>query len=227
MMLPTVVPLATGNAEAPTNQIWWGLFHYYLFLGISVAVVVIGFMIYSTLAHRIRKGHEYREDRFAYLPREHNWGNWKSILVILMITISIQSFVEYQTFGATSLVTLPKGDPITIGVIGRQWDWVFVYPNGVTVEGNLTVPQNENIVLNITSVDVLHAFFIPALSVGKDAVPGHYNTVWFNATQVGSYLIECKELCGVGHAYMLAHLSVVPQASYQRWYSTLQENQTQ
>jgi cytochrome c oxidase subunit 2 len=223
--LPTVLPLATASTP-PTDAIWWTLFHYYLFFGIAAGVLSIGFMIWATLAHRIRKGQELKPERYAYHPREHNWGNWKLILVLVIITVSVQSFVEYQTFGSSSLVTLPKGDPITIGVVGRQWDWLFVYPNGVNVEGNLTVPQNQVIVLNITSSDVFHAFFIPALSVGKDAVPGHYTTVWFNATQTGTYLIECKELCGVGHAYMLAHLSVVPQASYTEWYSTLGENET-
>jgi cytochrome c oxidase subunit 2 len=221
--------MSNSSITPPTDVIWWTLFHYYLFFGLSAGIIVIGFMIYMTFAHRIRKGEHLESRQYAYHPREHNWGNWRLILVLVIVTVSVQAFVEYETFASTSLVTLPKGgDPMTIGVIGRQWDWVFVYPNGVQVVGNLTVPQDADIILNITSIDVLHAFFIPALSVAKDAVPGYYTTLWFNATQTGSYLIECKELCGVGHAYMLAHLSVIPSTTFQTWYSGLTtENDTQ
>lgn len=226
--MPVFIPLASTAATPPTDAIWWGLLRYYLFFGIAAGVIVIGFMVYTTIANRATK-EEQRNKKFkeySYHPREHNWGNWKMILPLVLITVSVQAFVEYQTFASTGLYTPPSGDPITIGVIGRQWDWVFVYPNGAQVVGNLTVPQNQVIILNITSIDVFHSFTIPSLSVAKDAIPGHYNTLWFNATQTGSYLIQCKELCGIGHAFMLAHLSVISPPTYQTWYSNLLENGT-
>jgi cytochrome c oxidase subunit 2 len=225
-MIPLLSPLAAAASTPPTDAIWYGLQRYYLFFGISAGIIVIGFMIWTTIHHRTPRYAE-KQGEYAFHPRENNWGNWKTILPLILITVSVQAFVEYQTFASTGLYVPPKaGDPITIGVIGRQWDWEFVYPDGVQFVGNLTVPKDEEVILNITSTDVFHSFTIPALSVARDAIPGHYNTLWFNATQTGSYLILCKELCGVGHALMIAHLSVISQPDFQTWYSTLRANST-
>jgi cytochrome c oxidase subunit II len=212
-----LTPLA---AEPPTDSIWFSLFHYYLFLGSAAAIVVLTWMTYNILHYRKRRGQTRTPP--SYEKSEGEWGSWKSTMMILLVTGSVLAFVEYQTFAATGLVTSPKGDPINIEVIGRQWDWVFVYPNGVQVIGNLTVPEGETVLLNVTSIDVVHSFTIPALSVAKDAVPDHYNTLWFNATQTGTYEIECKEFCGIGHALMTGTLTVVTQAAYERWYDALQ-----
>ena len=205
----------------PTDVIWYSLFHYYLFLGFAAGTIVICFMIYSVLVNRRRKGVVRPAPEFE--DREHLWGNWRGTLLILLLTGSVLGFVEYQTFASTGLVVTPTGtDPIHIEVIGQQWDWIFVYPNGDRVIGNLTVPQNAEIVLNVTSDDVAHSFTIPSLSIAKDAVPGHFNALWFNATQLGSYAIRCKELCGIGHALMIGTLTVLTPAAYDRWYSSLQ-----
>jgi cytochrome c oxidase subunit II len=194
--------------------------HYYLFLGFAAGVVVLTWMAYNVSQNRARKGQTRRDHR--YEKHEGEWGNWRGTVMILLLTGSVLAFVEYQTFASTGLYVPPKGaDPIQISVIGRQWDWVFVYPDGVQVIGNLTVPQGEEVLLNVTSEDVVHSFAIPSLSVAKDAVPGHYNTIWFNATQVGSYLIMCKEFCGIGHALMLGTLTVVSPSAYAQWYSSL------
>jgi len=209
------------DVEPPTDVIWYGLFHYYLFLGFAAGTIVICFMIYSVAKNRARKGVVRPAPKFE--DREHLWGNWKGTLMILLLTGSVLAFVEYQTFASTGLVVAPDGtDTIHIEVIGQQWDWIFVYPNGVRVIGNLTVPQNAEVVLNVTSDDVAHSFTIPSLSIAKDAVPGHFNALWFNATGLGSYTIRCKELCGIGHALMTGTLTVMSPAAYEQWYSSLQ-----
>jgi len=101
-------------------------------------------------------------------------------------------------------------------VTGEQFVWIFTYSNGYTVFGNLTVPVNEIVILNITSVDVDHSFSIDSLSVAKDALPGEHNFVWFNATQTGFFKddIRCKELCGIGHSGMIADFNVTSDAGF-------------
>lgn len=215
-----MIPLLV-EASSPTNVIWWGLVRYYLFLGSAAAIIVFAWMIHNIVHNRMRGGYVRKEQ--PYKKHEGEWGNWKGTLMILLMTGSVLAFVEYQTFASTGLYNAPKGsDPISIGVIGRQWDWVFVYPNGFQSVGNLTVPQNAEVLLNITSSDVVHSFTIPSLSVARDAVPDHFNTVWINATQTGSYLILCKEFCGVGHALMWGTLTVLSPTAYNQWYSSLQ-----
>jgi cytochrome c oxidase subunit 2 len=61
----------------------------------------------------------------------------------------------------------------------------------------------------------------PALDVAKDAQPGIYTQLWFNATQTGVFPIQCRQLCGVGHALMLSKLVVVSASDYQKWYAAL------
>ena len=213
-----VSPLAV---EPPTDAIWFGLFHYYIFFAIAAGAIVITWMTYNVVHNRERNGKRRETPKFE--KHEGEWGHWKGTLMILVLTGSVLAFVEYQTFQSTGLVVPPQNaDPIHIEVIGRQWDWIFVYPNGVQVIGNLTVPEGENILLNVTSIDVAHSFTIPSLSIAKDAVPGHFNTLWFNATQLGDYTILCKEFCGIGHALMTGTLTVVTPTAYNAWYSSLQ-----
>jgi heme/copper-type cytochrome/quinol oxidase subunit 2 len=208
------------NLQPPTDTIWYGLLHYYLFLGFAAGTIALTFMVYYAIHNRERKGETRPAPKFE--KHEGEWGNWKGTMMILLVTGSVLAFVEFQTFASTGLVVPPgRVDPIHIEVIGRQWDWIFVYPNGVQVIGNLTVPEGEDVLLNVTSLDVVHSFDIPALSVAKDAVPGHFNALWFNATQLGSYLIICKEFCGVGHYLMTGTLTVLTPSAYNQWYSSL------
>jgi heme/copper-type cytochrome/quinol oxidase subunit 2 len=103
-------------------------------------------------------------------------------------------------------------------------------------EGNLTVPMGWDIVLNISSKDVFHSLGITMLAEKEDAVPGRVNQMWFSvpsldvsttpdvaAVVCNSYscsyqwAIRCFELCGVGHATMVANLTVVTQATWLSW----------
>jgi cytochrome c oxidase subunit II len=206
------------DIQPPTTVIWDSLFNYYLFLGTAATIIVTAWLMYNIFSNRgknVKAPPKYHE--------ESGWGNWKTVLYTLMITGTVLGFVEYETFASVGLITTPKGDPITINVTGIQWNWIFTYPNGHTQFGNLTVPQNEIIQLNITSVDVDHSFSIQTMDVAKDALPGVYSTVWFNATNTGTFVndIRCKELCGIGHATMIGNLTVVSQASYNNWYNAL------
>ncbi|HVB95149.1 MAG TPA: cytochrome c oxidase subunit II [Nitrososphaerales archaeon] len=205
-------------ATPPTVQIFTTLQDYYLILGGAAAVIVIGYMTYMIVKNRERPGRTVP----AFHEEEGDWGNWKGIVLLLCITGSVLAFVEYQTFVSANLVAIP--DPpntLHVGVVGRQYAWSFTYPNGYTDFQNLTVPLNQIVILNITSADVTHGFYIPALDVAKDAQPGIYNQLWFNATQPGVFTIECRQLCGVGHALMLSKLVVESAAQYNAWYTKL------
>lgn len=206
------------DATPPTVQIFNTLQNYYLILGGAAAVIVIGYMVFMIAKNRDRPGRQTP----AYHHEEGDWGNWKSVVLLLCVTGSVLAFVEYQTFASANLVAIP--DPpnsIQVGVVGRQFVWSFTYPNGYTDFQNLTVPMNTIVVLNITSADVTHGFYVPELDVAKDAQPGIYSQLWFNATQPGTFTIECRQLCGVGHALMLSKLVVESATAYNAWYSKL------
>lgn len=206
------------DATPPTVHIFTTLQNYYLFFGTAAGLVVGAYMIYQIAKNRERPGRQAP----AFHHEEGDWGNWKSVVMLLCVTGSVLAFVEYQTFASAGLVATP--DPpsaLHVGVTGRQFAWSFTYPNGYTDFQNLTVPAGQIVILNITSVDVTHGFYIPALDVGKDAQPGIYNQLWFNATQTGVFTIRCRQLCGVGHALMISELVVMSASQYETWYSAL------
>jgi cytochrome c oxidase subunit 2 len=118
--------------------------------------------------------------------------------------------------------------PPTVEVTGRQFEWRLRYPgkDGVLgtpddlfVVNDLHLPVNEEILVDLKSMDVLHSFFLPNCRVKQDAVPGMKIPVWFRATQVGRYDLVCAELCGWGHYKMKGRLTVEPRAEFDEWLS--------
>ena len=114
------------------------------------------------------------------------------------------------------LRTVPE-DAMEVLVEAQKFSWLFVYDNDKESENELVVPQGKAIKLNITSVDVVHSFFLPAFRVKVDAVKGLPTYAWFFADEVGEYDIQCTEYCGVGHSVMLAKLRIVPPAEFEAW----------
>jgi cytochrome c oxidase subunit 2 len=79
------------------------------------------------------------------------------------------------------------------------------------------VPVNQPVIIRLSSVDVLHSFFVPVLRIKQDAIPGTIIRVWFEATKAGEYEIACAELCGLGHYRMRGYLTVESEEEFQTW----------
>jgi cytochrome c oxidase subunit 2 len=88
------------------------------------------------------------------------------------------------------------------------------------VDNDLVVPVNTKVRLLITGADVLHAWWVPAFAVKKDAVPGFINETWFNADTEGTYRGQCAELCGMDHGFMPIVVRVTSQEDYDSWLSS-------
>jgi cytochrome c oxidase subunit 2 len=104
-----------------------------------------------------------------------------------------------------------------VEVFAQQFSWIFVYDNDKETENELVVPVGRAIKLNISSIDVIHSFFLPAFRIKVDAVKGMPTYAWFYADKVGEYDIECTEYCGVNHSAMLAKLRIVPEKEFETW----------
>jgi cytochrome c oxidase subunit 2 len=88
------------------------------------------------------------------------------------------------------------------------------------VDNDFVVPVDTKVRLLVTGADVLHAWWVPAFAVKKDAVPGFVNETWFTADTVGTYRGQCAELCGMDHGFMPIVVRVVSQPDYDAWLST-------
>ena len=106
---------------------------------------------------------------------------------------------------------------LRIYVMGKQWMWKAQHPDGQSEINELHVPVGRPVQLILTSQDVIHSFYIPAFRMKRDAVPGRYSSLWFQATKPGAYHLFCAEYCGTEHSYMRGTVTVMRPADYERW----------
>ena len=87
----------------------------------------------------------------------------------------------------------------------------------IVTSGELHVPVNRPIVAELSSKDVIHDYFLPAMRIGGDAIPGSLIPIWFTPVKTGSYEVICAQLCGLGHYGMKGTLVVDTPQDYQAW----------
>ena len=109
------------------------------------------------------------------------------------------------------------GKPLHIEVVGRQYVWMYKYPNGAYSYGEMVAPVGVTVELDIVSVDVAHSWWIPKLGGKFDAIPGYVNHTWFRLERPGVYRGQCAELCGRNHADMLAQVRGVSPGRVRAW----------
>jgi cytochrome c oxidase subunit 2 len=159
---------------------------------------------------------------------------WTLIPVLILVFIAIFSFRLLFAYN-----DMPKPD-LTIKATGYQWYWGYEYPDngiGEFISNNLpedqaraenrpyrlaateplVVPVNKVVRVQVTAADVIHAFAVPSFGVITDAIPGRLNEIWFKAERIGVYYGNCRELCGVDHAFMPIEVRVVSQADFDAW----------
>ncbi len=138
---------------------------------------------------------------------------WTAIPALAMVILSGPTFTTMKY-----METVPKSD-VQIEVIGHQWFWEYRYPKYGVIFANepLVVPAGKIIAANITSIDVVHSWFVPDFGIKLDANPGRINHTWFKVDEPGSYQGQCAELCGVLHAEMFITVNVVTPAEFERW----------
>jgi cytochrome c oxidase subunit II len=141
----------------------------------------------------------------------------------LAVVALLAGVAAYSTVLLYHIDSLP-GDPTEyVTVYGKQWQWEFCYQNKTCVNstydattntvsgGALWAPAGSEIQINVTGVDVVHSFNIPALGVRIDAIPGRVNHLAFSVPSVAPgtrYLIQCTEFCGTFHGTMRSFLVI-------------------
>jgi len=111
----------------------------------------------------------------------------------------------------------PPANAMNIYVVGKQWMWKVEHPGGQHEINALHVPTGRAVQLTIISQDVFHSFSIPAFRVKREAIPGRYTTVWFEATTPGTYHLFCTQYCGTEHSHMIGDVVVLSPEDYRKW----------
>jgi len=113
-----------------------------------------------------------------------------------------------------------------INVTGQQWWWEYDYPaqdgcggipEPIVTSGQLVMPADTNVLLRLTSRDVIHSFWIPALNGKKDSVPGRVHLLRMHANEPGIYAGQCTEFCGLSHANMKMEAVALSAADFETW----------
>ncbi len=229
--------MAVSNTEVIFNNLY-GLFTY---LAILVGVVVFALMAFLIIKYRERKNSQDPDDtpRLGRIPMARGHGR-NVVITLSLSTIIVVALIVGSFAAVDTLLTPPNGtwcyglipgfgaqsplnsDCPRIDVIGHQFYWDFRYPgpHAHTDKFVFRLPVNGTVVLDVTSSDVFHDFGIIPFKIKTDAIPGRTNTIWFVPYQPGNYLIQCFELCGSGHYYMNATLTVMPVPAFQQWYNS-------
>jgi len=140
---------------------------------------------------------------------------WLEILWTALPTIIVLGLFWTGWTSFKAMRTIPEG-AMEVQVEGRMWSWMFTYENGKT-SPELVVPINTAVKLTLKARDVIHSFYIPAMRVKWDMVPGMETEVWFQSDRVGEFDIFCAEYCGLKHAEMLAVLRVMEPMTFDVW----------
>jgi cytochrome c oxidase subunit 2 len=192
--------------------------------GLLVGAVVWGLILWAVIFHR------KRGDK---LPPQVRYNMPIEILYTVIPFVLIAVLFYYTAKDENTIDALPAHPAVTVNVVGFQWSWEFNYPSsGVTEDGEmwqpnlpasqqhlpvLEIPEGETVQFNLTSPDVIHAFWVPEFLFKRDVIPGHPNHFSIKATQTGTFIGHCSELCGVYHSRMLFTLKIVTPSQYQTW----------
>jgi cytochrome c oxidase subunit 2 len=233
------------NLPEPQNYIAQDVYDQHIVLMwicLVIFIGVFGVMFYSVLKHRKSEG--YKAANFHHSTTVEIV--WTVIPVIILVAMALPATKTVIAMKDTS-------EPdMTIKVTGYQWMWGYDYLQGegegvsfysrlstpqaqlegkepkgenylLEVDNNLVVPVGKKVRLIITANDVIHSWWVPALAVKQDAIPGFIRDSWFEVDNAGVYRGQCAELCGKDHGYMPIVVEALEADEYAAWVAEQQE----
>ena len=197
-------PEAASSFASEVDALYLFIVAVSAFFTVAVSAAVVFF------AFRYRRKHpeEIGAHIEGSLPLELLWSIIPTIIAMVMFAWGAKLFYEIRRAPAESL---------QIYAVGKQWMWKFQHTGGQREINELHVPVGRPIKVLVTSEDVLHDLYFPSFRTKIDAIPGRYQTLWFEATKPGRYHIFCAEYCGTKHSGMIGTVIVMEPQQYQDW----------
>ncbi len=205
-----------------------------LWISIVIGVAVFLVMFYSLIAHRKSQGHQ-AQHWHEHLGVEIAWTLIPFVILAVMAFPAVKALLKVYD---------SKEPAIDIVITGYQWKWKYDYlgQDGVSFFANLAtskdeihgkapkgefyllevdepihIPVNTKVRFLVTGFDVIHSWWVPELSVKRDAIPGIMNEAWTKAEKTGIYRGQCAELCGKDHGFMPIVVVVDEKVDYDKW----------
>src|ERR1700686_363155 len=231
-MTPGIIAMSRQISSLHMLMFWWC---------VGIAIVVFGFMIYSMVHFRRSKG-AVADTHFLHNTRLEIL--WTLVPVLILISMAVPAArvlvltedpvatelsirvtgyqwkwgYEYLDTGVTVLSTLAR-DSNRARQLGSGIEPTSVPNYLLSVDHPLVVPAGVKVRVLITAQDVIHSWWVPALAIKKDAIPGFINEAWFDidADKTGTYRGQCAELCGREHGFMPIVLEVKSKQDFDQW----------
>lgn len=182
------------------------LFYFLTWVSIGSFALILGLLVYSCV-----RWHRKTPDQPAASDVTHNtkleviWTLIPAIIVIVVFAWGFKGVLPQQ---------IAPADARKYRAQAFMWGWDLYHPGATKSSGELWFEVDKPARVELTSRDVLHAFFIPAFRVKRDVVPGFRNQIWFQPTLIGDYTLFCAEYCGNQHSMMHRVVHVVDAATY-------------
>jgi cytochrome c oxidase subunit II len=206
-----VIPLALIS----TRHEYWSLADVYGAIAIGVALIVFTTVLFAVLRYRRRAE-----------PARWHENNPLEVGYAVLLTLVV-AFLLYETFTyehRVDTVANREKPSLTIDVTGARWEWEFAYPrygiverSGMVGDQPLVVPTNEAIRFNMTSVDVIHGFWIPELEFKHDVFPGKVQSQVLTFTRTGIFQGQCSVFCGLRHPEMVFTVRALTPSTFAAW----------
>ena len=201
-----------ADASVTTRNIDW-VWDFMVWMSVLTTLAIFVAMFHFVTKYRAKSR---AANEPAEKSAEHNttleiaWSVLPLFVCIALFVWGFKGFVDLRT---------PPKEAMELHANAQKWKWTFDYkcPTGGMTDDTLHVPIDRPVRMLISSVDVLHALYIPSFRTKMDAVPGRYTDLWFQATKPGDYPIFCAEYCGTSHSDMLSHVVVHPAGQYEAW----------
>ncbi len=186
-----------------------GLFYFCFWISVFFFFFIAGLLVYTTMQNRRKTETQPAASNVTHnTPLEVVWTLVPTIILMVIFAWGWKGNLDQS---------IAPGDALQYQAIAQKWNWSFQHPGqkGFT-PGEFWVPLDRPVKFTTHSTDVLHSFYVPAFRAKRDVLPGRYQTVWFQATQEGSYPMLCAEYCGDEHSQMRAVVHVVTQEEFDK-----------
>jgi cytochrome c oxidase subunit 2 len=183
-------------------------FYFFLVLISLVGLVLVGLMVgtFSIMFRKEKNPHATHIEGSTLLE-----ATWTIIpLALFMVCFVWGALLYFRIYN-------PPTNAMNIYIVGKQWMWKAEHPGGQHEINALHIPVDRDVQLTMISQDVFHSFSIPAFRVKREVIPGRYSTVWFRATQAGTYHLFCTQYCGTLHSSMIGEIVAMSPDDYQKW----------
>jgi cytochrome c oxidase subunit 2 len=201
-----LLPEQASTLAPQVDQLYWFIIGVTAFFGILVSILVV----YFAVKYRTNDPLAVGAPITGSIPLELAWSIIPFLISVVIFAWASQVFFD---------IYRPPDQTLDIYATGKRWMWKFQHLDGKAEINELHVPVGRAVKITFTSEDVLHSLYFPAFRTKADAIPGRFSSVWFNATKVGEYRINCAEYCGTKHSGMIGKVYVMEPAAYQAWLS--------